>query len=69
MKIGYWIHTATHSDLYIHVMAVYPCSDGYKCKIRYLNKRSNNIQYIGKPGEQFEYVVIKTEDVRWWKHK
>lgn len=44
-------------------------SKGFKCKIKYVRKKDNQIQYIGKPGLQIEYVVIKTEDVKWWRRK
>jgi hypothetical protein len=69
MTKGYWYHSAAHSDLYLHIMAVYPCSTGYKCKVRYLRKKDNTIQYIGKAYNQFEYVTIRTEDIKWWKRK
>lgn len=69
MKIGYWVHSCAHSDLYLHVMAVYPCTTGYKCKVRYLRKKDNMVQWIGKEYEQHETVIIKKEDVKWWKRK
>jgi len=69
LGIGYWVHIAANADLYLHILAVYPCSTGLKCKVRYLRKKDNVEQHIGKPFMQIEYVVIKTEDFKWWRRK
>ena len=66
---GYWIHTAAPSDLYLRILGVYPCSTGYKCKVVYLRKKDDQVQYIGKSGIYHEYVIIQYEDAKWWRKK
>jgi len=69
MISGCWVHSAAHSDLYLHIIAVYPCSTGFKCKVLYRRKKDGMVQYIGTGHKYHEFITIKTEDVKWWIRK